>query len=219
MQEKKLEYIQYKLDYQENKSKWDRKVEAMAGDAIERMRELTKNEEKHAGQLAELETQNSRLVKENKVFREFIMNNSYHLNIEKIEEMIKKSEKDMIELNLAEEAVDSLRVSLSLKRSEVERGHKFENMQLLQNFFESGKKSLLEYKAIERIRADLAEESKPKDYSMIELVYSEKLTQLERHARVEYKIDNVLDYIGNSDQEVNLNQFIETRLQPYCKDP
>jgi hypothetical protein len=45
----------------------------------------------------------------------------------------------------------------------------------------------------------LAEESKPKDYSMIELVYSEKLTQLERHARVEYKIDNVLDYIGNSD--------------------
>jgi hypothetical protein len=68
------------------------------------------------------------LVKENKVFREFIMNNSYHLNIAKIEEMIKKSEKDMIELNLAEEAVDSLKVSLSLKRSEVERGHKFENM-------------------------------------------------------------------------------------------
>jgi hypothetical protein len=128
MQEKKLEYIQYKLDYQENKRKWDRKVEAMAGDAIERMRELTKNEEKHAGQLAELETQNSRLMKENKVFREFIMNNSYHLNIAKIEEMIKKSEKDMIELNLAEEAVDSLKVSLSLKRSEVERGHKFENM-------------------------------------------------------------------------------------------
>lgn len=72
-------------------------------------------------------------------------------------------------------------------------------MKVLQDFFESGKKSLLEYKAIERIRADLKEESKPKDYSMIELVYSEKLAKLERHAKVEYKIENVLDYIGNAD--------------------
>jgi len=46
MQEKKLEYIQYKLDYQENKRKWDKKIEAMAGDAIERMRELEASEQK-----------------------------------------------------------------------------------------------------------------------------------------------------------------------------
>lgn len=44
MQKKKLEYIQYKLDYQENKRKWDRKIEAMAGDGIERLRELAENE-------------------------------------------------------------------------------------------------------------------------------------------------------------------------------
>ena len=71
-------------------------------------------------------------------------------------------------------------------------------MKLLQNFFESGRKDLLEHKAVEKIKADLAEESKPKDYTMIELVYSEKLLKLERHQKIEYKIDNVLDYIGNT---------------------
>jgi hypothetical protein len=40
MQGNKLEHLQYKLDYQENKRKWDRKIEPMAGDVIERMREL-----------------------------------------------------------------------------------------------------------------------------------------------------------------------------------
>ena len=80
----------------------------------------------------------------------------------------------------------------------MERGHKFDDMKLLQNFFESGKRSLLEYKAIEKIKADLKEESKPKNCSMIELVYDQKLINEEKHKRVEYKIDNVLDYIGNS---------------------
>ena len=89
--------------------------------------------------------------------------------------MVKRSEKELIELNNHEEADAALRESLSLKRSEVERGHKFENFKLLTQFFESGKTSLAEYKAIEKIKADLEEEAKPKDYSMIELVYSQKL--------------------------------------------
>lgn len=41
---------------------------------------------------------NSRLVKENKVFRDYVMTNNYELNIEKIEEMIKRSEKELIEM-------------------------------------------------------------------------------------------------------------------------
>jgi len=86
------------------------------------------------------------------------MNNKYQLNIEKIEEMIKRSEKELFELTLADDALGELRESLHLKRSEVERGHKFENMKLLQEFYSSGKHSLLQYKAIEKIKADLKEE-------------------------------------------------------------
>lgn len=92
-------------------------------------------------------------------------------------------------------------------------------MKLLKQFFDSGKTDLLEYKAIEKIKADLKEESKGKNYSMIELVYSQKLLHQERHQRIEYKIDNVVDFIGNTNQEVQLTQFIESRLQPFCKDP
>lgn len=98
MQEKKLEYIQYKLDYEENKRKWDKKIEAMAGDAIERMRELEANERANTARIAELETENSRLAKENKLFKEFIMNNKYEVHIEKIEDMIRRSEKELIEI-------------------------------------------------------------------------------------------------------------------------
>lgn len=109
------------------------------------------------------------------------MNNNYQLNIEKIEDMIKRSEKELIELVEVEDTVGVLRENLHLKRKEVERGQKFDDMKLLTQFFESGKTDLMEYKAIEKIKADLEEESKPKDYSMIELVYSQKLINQERH--------------------------------------
>jgi len=59
--------------------------------------------------LAELELKNSRLGKENRVLREYFMNNKYQLNIEKIEEMIKRSEKEMFELTLADDALVDLR--------------------------------------------------------------------------------------------------------------
>jgi hypothetical protein len=55
MQKKKLEYIQYKLDYQENKRKWDRKIEALAGDGIERLRDLAESEENSQKKLSDLE--------------------------------------------------------------------------------------------------------------------------------------------------------------------
>jgi hypothetical protein len=71
-----------------------------------------------------------------------------------------------------------------LKKSEVERGHKFENMKLLQDFYNSGKTSLLEYKAIEKIKNDLKEEKAPKKYSLIEMVYREKLLGLANHQKV-----------------------------------
>ncbi len=54
--DKKIEHEQYKLDYLENKRKWDRKIEVAAGDSIDRMRELQANEEKFSKQIAELET-------------------------------------------------------------------------------------------------------------------------------------------------------------------
>ena len=158
MQEKKLEYIQYKLDYEEHKKKWDRKMATDAGDHLDRLKELQIYETKSIKDLAELELKNSRLVKENSVLREYFMNNKYQINIEKIEEMIKRSEKELFELTLADDALGELRESLHLKRSEVERGHKFENMKLLQEFYSSGKHSLLQYKAIEKIKADLKEE-------------------------------------------------------------
>ena len=176
-------------------------------------------EQKSIKDLAQLEIDNSRLVKENRVFREVILGDKYRLSIEKIEEMIKRSENDIFELSKADESLGDLREQLHLKRSEVERGHKFENMKLLQEFYQSGKNSLLEYKAIQKIKADLEEEQKPKNYSMIELVYREKLLNIERHKKIEYKIENVADYIGGHTTEINLNQFFEQRLQAYCKDP
>jgi len=54
---------------------------------------------------------------------------------------------------------------------------------------------------------------------LIELVYREKLLGLANHQKVKYKIDNVLDFIGNSDNELKMNEFIQTRLQPFCEDP
>ena len=77
----------------------------------------------------------------------------------------------------------------------------------------------MQYKAIEKIKADLEESKKPKDYSMVEMVYREKLLNVERHKKIEYKIENILDLIGHSDKDINLNQFIETSLTAYCKDP
>ena len=109
MQEKKLEYIQYKLDYEEHKRKWDRKMETDAGDHLNRLKELQEYETKSIKDLAELELKNSRLGKENRVLREYFMNNKYQLNIEKIEEMIKRSEKEMFELTLADDALVDLR--------------------------------------------------------------------------------------------------------------
>ena len=46
MQEKKLEYIQYKLNYEEYKRKWDRKMETDAGDHLNRLQELIDYEQK-----------------------------------------------------------------------------------------------------------------------------------------------------------------------------
>lgn len=40
MQQKKVEYLQYKLNYEENKAKWDLKIAVQAGDAQDRMKEL-----------------------------------------------------------------------------------------------------------------------------------------------------------------------------------
>ena len=54
---------------------------------------------------------------------------------------------------------------------------------------------------------------------MIEMVYREKLLNVERHKKIEYKIENILDLIGHSDKDIKLNQFFETSLQAYCKDP
>jgi len=54
---------------------------------------------------------------------------------------------------------------------------------------------------------------------MVEMVYREKLLNNERHKKIEYKIDNILDLIGHSDKDIKLNQFFETSLQAYCKDP
>jgi len=54
---------------------------------------------------------------------------------------------------------------------------------------------------------------------MVEMVYREKLLNVERHKKIEYKIENILDLIGHSDKDINLNQFIETSLTAYCKDP
>lgn len=74
------------------------KIEATAGDHIFRMRELEQSEQKALTTLAELETANSRLSKENKLFREFVLNNRYQLDIEMVESMIKRSEKELIQL-------------------------------------------------------------------------------------------------------------------------
>lgn len=43
-------------------------------------------------------------MKENKLFREYIINNNYKFNIEKIQDMIKKSEDEIVQLNNDQEA-------------------------------------------------------------------------------------------------------------------
>jgi hypothetical protein len=60
------------------------KLEATAGDHLFRMKELEESENKALTTLAELEITNSRLTKENKLFREFVLNNRYQLDIEKV---------------------------------------------------------------------------------------------------------------------------------------
>ena len=84
-------------------------METDAGDHLNRLKELQEYETKSIKDLAELELKNSRLVKENRVLREYFMNNKYQLNIEKIEEMIKRSEKEMFELTLADDSLVALR--------------------------------------------------------------------------------------------------------------
>ena len=108
MQKKKIEYLQYKLNYEENKKKWDLKIAVQAGDAQDRMKELIEIQTKNESYIAELETQNSRLSKENKIYKDYLVKEQYKFSFEKLQDMIKHSEKDLIELKKAEKEDNEL---------------------------------------------------------------------------------------------------------------
>jgi|APSaa5957512535_1039671.scaffolds.fasta_scaffold431921_1 hypothetical protein len=59
-------------------------------------------------------------MKENKLFRDYIINNNYKFNLEKIEEMIKRSEDEIVKLKNDESNDAALRESLFLKRKSIE---------------------------------------------------------------------------------------------------
>lgn len=73
MQEKKIEFLQYKLNYEENKKKWDIKIAVAAGDAQDRMKALIEDATKNENNIKELEITNSRLSKENKVYKDYLI--------------------------------------------------------------------------------------------------------------------------------------------------
>ena len=102
MQKKKIEYLQYKLNYEENKKKWDLKIAVQAGDAQDRMKELIEIQTKNEDYIKELETQNSRLSKENVIYKDYLVKEQYKFSFDKLQDMIKHSENDLIELKKAE---------------------------------------------------------------------------------------------------------------------
>ena len=82
----------YKTNFEENKRKWAKKVEASAGDAATSLKEMKQQRDEDVLKISNYEELIGRLQRENQVFRGQLNVTNLGISIEKMETLIEASE-------------------------------------------------------------------------------------------------------------------------------
>lgn len=197
----------YKTNFEENKRKWAKKVEASAGDAADSLKEMKKERDENDVKIKNYEELIGRLQRENQVFRGQLNVTGLGISIEKMEKLIEASE-----------AERSSKLKVEIKNKELAdmlagRRSKFGAMSVGENvkFFEK-KDKMFHYRqqqAFQQVQEEVEEELKNlRDHELttFELLYHHRLAATANFDSVDYEVKDVLEYVTDENMKTGGGQ-------------
>ena len=79
------------------------------------------------------------MAKENKIYKEYLVKEQFKFSFDKLQDMIKHSERDLIEWKKAEKEDQNLQKQINIRRESIKMDtRKLRKQSVLKKFFESG---------------------------------------------------------------------------------
>lgn len=208
------EMKQFKVDFEQNKASWWRKVECNAGDVQDLIKTIREENEGLNQAIQDTQLFIQRIKKENEVYRKKLSDSSLEFDFEQVRTMIEASEKEQIDLRNFLEEDRELQIKLMLRRKTIET-EGFGDVKDIANFFEKREKySFADQKLLKKIQDEQKEEAHK---SVIQLLLEQRVLNHGRLKNVEFQVPEILEYLEAENQRP-LSDFYEMNLTPFIQN-